>query len=52
MTDTAKTTKIAVPLTPEDRERLRKRAEHDGLSPATFARMLIKRELRNDPVAA
>lgn len=53
MNDKAKTTKIAVPLTPDDRERLKERAEHIGLSPATFTRMLIRRELNaTEPVAA
>ncbi len=53
MSEKALTTKIAVPLTPADRERLTEKAQHIGLSPATFTRMLIRRELNaSEPVAA
>jgi predicted DNA-binding protein len=52
MAEDRKTT-LAVPMTHQDRERLKEKAEHIGLSPATYARVLIKRELNAaEPVAA
>jgi predicted DNA-binding protein len=53
MCNRQKSATLAVPMTPEDRERLKEKAEHIGLSPATYARVLIKRELNaSEPVAA
>lgn len=54
MCNRPKTATLAVPLEAGDRDRLKEKAEHIGLAPATYARMLIKRDLNEvaEPAAA